>query len=88
MLFILSSHILQQGGGRMAIGFTISDADDPDYHTFSLVNNPHSQYFEIGQYTGEISFKTNYDIDTCGFAHPRNATIIVQCNDQYGETGR
>ncbi|XP_063406149.1 protocadherin Fat 4-like [Mytilus trossulus] len=74
-------------GGRMNIGFTLSDEDDPDYHTFSLVTNPHSQYYKIDQYTGEISFKTDYDIDTCGFVHPKNATIIVQCTDQYGETG-
>ncbi|OWF38515.1 Protein dachsous [Mizuhopecten yessoensis] len=74
------------GSGTINLGFSITDPDNPDSHTYTIRSGDDAHLFAIDSTTGIITFAVNYDVDS-GSNHPQNATIIIQCTDTYSLTG-
>ncbi|KAJ8321883.1 hypothetical protein KUTeg_000354 [Tegillarca granosa] len=72
------------GGGAMNPGYGVTDQDNPDTVTYSLLPATYRNLFNINSKSGEITFKVNYDVDA---SHPSNVTLVVKCEDSRGKTG-
>ncbi|XP_069105729.1 protein dachsous-like [Argopecten irradians] len=73
------------GSANIDLGFTITDPDIPDSHTYSLRQIYQYSLFAMDSSTGILTFAVDYDYENAG--HPNNASLIIYCVDTFAITG-